>query len=353
MLREPPFVPDVEMLDNYLAGQLSLADAERVRQWAASHDVRGVLVETLQVYARGGSVLERPVDVERGERLLREYGVHGLVHRGGMRRLIGKSLRGGSFKSQPLPRRGCTTQPRRSGWRPFAVALSAGVAVTVTGWIAGMRYLSQREAASNLTYTTGNGQRANITLPDGSTVALNVASRLDVPADYAAGHHTVRLAGEALFTVVHHDGQPVTVVTGSAKVCVLGTSFVVREYATDSTATVAVRSGKVMVQSVVLSATQQAEFGKTGVVHVRPADLSQFSFASGVLTLKAVPLRDAIVALDRWYNADIRLASPALGQRQIMGEFTAGSLSDLVTTLEVTFNVRVVRDGRVLTIYPR
>ena len=41
-------------------------------------------------------------------------------------------------------------------------------------------------------YVTDQGERANIVLPDGNTVALNVASRLEVPADYLAGDHALR-----------------------------------------------------------------------------------------------------------------------------------------------------------------
>jgi ferric-dicitrate binding protein FerR (iron transport regulator) len=241
---------------------------------------------------------------------------------------------------------------RRGAW-PTVVALVVGVVVTVVAWNAGMRHLSQHEAASTLTYTTANGQRANITLPDGSTVALNVDSRLDVPADYVTGHHTVRLVGEALFTVSRHEGTLFTVIAGPTTTRVLGTSFVVRHYPTDTTTTVAVRDGKVSVRSLVLTAAQQVEISQTGVTRIDLADASQFSFATGVLTFDGVPLRDAIVMLDRWFNADIRLGDPALGTRQVTGGFTAGSLSDLTESLELTFNMRVVRDERVLTVYPR
>ena len=61
------------------------------------------------------------------------------------------------------------------------------------------------------TYATAPGQRATITLPDDNTVALNVASRLEVPTNYGRGNHMVRLpVGEALFNVSksHHDGVP-------------------------------------------------------------------------------------------------------------------------------------------------
>ncbi len=231
--------------------------------------------------------------------------------------------------------------------------LVIGAVGLVTSWSA-LRYRAALHApAPVLTYATANGQRANITLPDGSTVALNVASRLDVPADYVSGNRTLHLTGEALFTVRHHDGAPFTVVTGSATARVLGTRFAVRHYATDSTATVAVRDGKVMVRSVVLTALRQAEVSETGALRVERADPARFGFSTGTLTLNGVPLAQAVADLNRWYNVDLRLADPSLATRRITLECGTGSLADLAVILEMTLNVRVTRAGRVLTIYPR
>ena len=115
----------------------------------------------------------------------------------------------------------------------------------------------------------------------------------------------------------------------------------------------AVRDGKVSVRSLVLTAGRQVEFGGAGVAHVQAADPGQFSFATGVLTVNGVLLRDEIPELNRWYNADIRLADSTVAMRRITGGFTAGSLADLTELLELTFNIRVVRDGRVITLYQK
>ena len=182
---------------------------------------------------------------------------------------------------------------------------------------------------------------------------LNVASRLEVPADYIAGDYTVHLTGEALFTVSHHEGAPFTVVAGKTAARVLGTSFTVRHYLTDTTAIVAVNEGKVAVGATIVTARRLVEVGPTGVLLRRPADPSLFSFTTGVLTIEDMPLSSAIVELSRWYDADIRLGAPALVTQRIRGQFAAGSLADLTSILELTFDVRVVRDGRVLTLYPK
>jgi ferric-dicitrate binding protein FerR (iron transport regulator) len=202
-------------------------------------------------------------------------------------------------------------------------------------------------------YTTARGERGTVTLPDGSTVILNVASRLEVPADYGVGDRTVKLYGEGLFTIAHRAHAPFTVLAGTSVTRVLGTRFMVRHYSTDSLVTVAVRDGKVAVQSVVVSADQEVHVRDRHISAVQPANPGQFTFATGILTLDNMPLAQAIPELERWYNVDIQCSNDVLTGRRVKGRFVAGSLSDLTEILEWTFNLRVVRDGRVLTLYPR
>ena len=241
----------------------------------------------------------------------------------------------------------------RTAW--YAAAAFAAIVVSVVaGWSAGSHASSRRPAANASTYTryaTANGQRATITLPDGSTVVLNVASRLEVPTDYAAGNHALRLYGEALFTVRRHDRSPFTVSAGGETARVLGTSFAVRRYSTDSMTTVAVRDGKVAVRAAVLTAGRQIEIGRS-MARVERADTSRFAFASGVLAFDDRPFPDVIAELDRWFDADVRLGDAELARRRISVSFAPGSISDLVSVLQL-MDLHVVRDGRHLTLFPR
>ena len=234
-----------------------------------------------------------------------------------------------------------------------AVILTA--AALLTGWRHRLGLLHRGLArASYTTYATTNGQRATITLPDGNAVVLNNASRIEVPTDYGAGHHVVRLpVGEALFSVTHHVGTPFTVVAEGITTRVLGTSFLVRHYREDTATTVVVVEGKVTVGSVIVTARQSADVDQHGVARLQAADESRFTFATGVLTLGVTSMAKAIPEFNRWYDADIRLGDPSLANREIEGRFIAGSLTDLAAILKLTLNVRVVRDGRVLTLYLR
>jgi len=347
MSQDPLSDTDYVLLDRFFAGETSAAESAAVHALLARCPE---VDERVQAIVRGvrGLMPDTPQARRSWEMVAGDGLVYQATHRHSPDRRV--SMGATNVRSMLRGSGGLGTRTLRRWVWP---ALAAGAVIAATAWNVEVRYFSQRGASSTLTYTTGNGQRANITLPDGSTAALNVASRLEVPADYAVGHHTVRLTGEALFTVTRREAMPFTVISGSATARVLGTSFVVRHYPGDSVATVAVRDGKVSVRSIVLTAERQVEISRTGMMHVSRVDPSRFSFATGVLTFDGVPLRDAIVMLDRWFDADIRLGDATLGTQKVAGGFTAGSLSNLTESLELMFNVRVVQDGRVLTVYPR
>lgn len=202
-------------------------------------------------------------------------------------------------------------------------------------------------------YSTNAGERATILLPDGSAVKLNVASRIQVPSNYSENNRKVVLDGEAIFSVDHSGGKPFTVISGSSVTRVLGTRFVVRHYQSDSVALIAVQNGKVSVGDKVVSAGEEVLVSDIRVGQVTLIKASRFDFESGMLNLDKVTLMDAIPDLNRWYNADIKLGSEELAMRKIVGGFKAGSVTDLAAILELTFDVRVVRQERTIILYAK
>jgi len=344
-----------ELLDRYLSQGRMSTETTELDAYFSAHPARERAVRALfDALSRSG---ETPPDVVRAWAVMRtriEQDLIGEIEplanlpffREGVSKraksAVWRGTEGWGFKAHPLP---------QTVWYTLT-GLATAVAIFLVGWSGGVHHTGHAPTSAS-TYTTARGERANVTLPDGSTVALDVASRLDVPADYMTGSHTVHLVGEALFTVSHRNSTPFAVVAGSTVARVLGTSFMVRHYATDSTAMVAVREGRVAVSSTVIAANQLIEVSQNGAMRLAPADLSQFSFVTGVLTLHRTRLADAIPELNRWYNADIRLGDASLARQEINGKMNAGSLSNLTAILEGALDVRVVRDGRILTLLAR
>ncbi|HUP12207.1 MAG TPA: FecR family protein, partial [Niastella sp.] len=86
---------------------------------------------------------------------------------------------------------------------------------------------------SSLTFNTlviPRGGQYQLTLPDGTKVWLNAATKLRYPVHFAANERRVELTGEAYFEVAHHANHPFRVVSPKQEVQVLGTHFNVKAY---------------------------------------------------------------------------------------------------------------------------
>lgn len=329
MIPLPPNTPiTVGQLDEYLRGTVSAGDRARVQAWLAEHPEARTFVERI-------TCPPDPDGLEAAWAAVAE-GIAGT----------------------DAAKRDSIRAARRGGGTSRFLSLAAAACTTLVfvafGWWSGTNQKTSTSARSASIYSTPKGQRANITLPDGSQVVLNTGSRLEVPADFARGTRTLKLSGEALFTVPHKSTTPFIVIAGHSVTRVLGTRFLVRYFDTDTSAIIAVQDGKVSVESTVLTADQEFETISNGASTVRRAVASRFSFDRGVLSFDGVKLVHAIPDMNRWFDADVRLGDSSIKNRSIEGDYGVGSAGTLAEILEMTFkDLRVVRQGRVLTLYPR
>ncbi len=86
-----------------------------------------------------------------------------------------------------------------------------------------------------------------VLLPDGSQVRLSPRSKLMYDANDFSTNREISLQGEGFFNVQKDPAHPFTVHTKSVVTKVLGTSFFVKEFSHDKTASVIVRTGRVSV----------------------------------------------------------------------------------------------------------
>lgn len=186
------------------------------------------------------------------------------------------------------------------------------------------------------------GQRTVVPLPDSSVAILGPASTLRYA--FNRGARDVVLDGMAEFRVVHDTTRRFTVRAGNAVVTDIGTEFVVRAYESDSTVRVAVTSGIVSFASatspdgggrILLRANEVGEFEKNGRPEiVRAADASQDSaWVGGRLAFDNEPLGRVAVELSRWFDVNVRVASPALARRRVSGIYAQPALSHVLDAL--------------------
>jgi ferric-dicitrate binding protein FerR (iron transport regulator) len=236
----------------------------------------------------------------------------------------------------------------------WTAATVVAVLVVVTGVMIRSHRPSQVASDAVTVYTTAKAEQANIVLPDGTRVVLNVASRIEIPRRFGERDRVVRLQGEAYFDVTHTAGAPFVIETEGVRTTALGTAFGVQAYQ-PTHVQVSVRSGKVAVNNVVLVAHDIAHVSVGGAVVVAHDQLldNALAFMHGRLVVANRLLRDALPDLDRWFAVEIRLADPSLGDLRFDAVLMSGSVGDLMKMLKNTLDVRVVRDGRTLTLYAR
>jgi len=128
----------------------------------------------------------------------------------------------------------------------FRIAASL-VIVSAIGFL-GWKFTRNKtgDVQNYTTVVTGTKGLKQLTLPDGTVVWLNAASRIKVPASFN-GHlrEVVLEEGEAFFDVKRDPQHPFIVHAAPINVQVLGTSFNVRAYKKLQTISVSVATGKV------------------------------------------------------------------------------------------------------------
>jgi len=91
----------------------------------------------------------------------------------------------------------------------------------------------------------------HLTLPDGSSIELAPDSRISYARNFdSAGTRDIYLSGEAFFSVTRMPNRPFRVFSNDIVTKVLGTSFNIRSFESDTTIQVIVRTGKVSVYTM-------------------------------------------------------------------------------------------------------
>ena len=133
------------------------------------------------------------------------------------------------------------------------VRIWIGVAASLALFIFAYTYFFTMELSRSsepielVTKTTSKGQKATITLPDGSVLKLNSESSITYPKQFNKNVREVSLNGEAFFEVAGNPKKPFIVSSEGLRTKVLGTSFNINAYKDFSEIAVTVVTGRVEV----------------------------------------------------------------------------------------------------------
>lgn len=172
------------------------------------------------------------------------------------------------------------------------------------------------------------GQRAQITLEDGSTVWLNANSTLRYPSHFSRKGRHVTIEGEAFFDIAQNKKKPFIVSTKDVDLKVLGTQFNVHSYPETDFVKTDLVEGSVRIykpnaeeKGVTLKPNEQLtvqgnemKLGKTG-------SSDYFLWTEGVYAFDNERLIDIIQKLQLYYDVKIVLEDPEIFNVRYTGKF--------------------------------
>jgi transmembrane sensor len=203
--------------------------------------------------------------------------------------------------------------------------------------------------------STAVGQQQVRVLRDGTRVALNTDTRIEV--NYDEHSRRVRLVrGEARFDVSKHPTWPFLVNVGDQEIRALGTSFIVR-HDNDQSLSVTLVEGRVSVApsgangEVSPQVPQVLVPGQRLIIsrHRPPAmdrpDLSRVTaWERGRVEFDETPLEDAATEMNRYTTTRV-VVHTEIAQLRIGGEFRAGDSDAFVKIVTAAFDLRAERIG--------
>ncbi|EHK66468.1 FecR domain-containing protein [Achromobacter arsenitoxydans] len=225
---------------------------------------------------------------------------------------------------------------RRRALKAMGVLALAGGAT----WSAG-QYTPWREWTSD--HRTRVGERRNLILPDGTRLALNTDSAIDVRFS-AAERRVALIAGEILVATAH-EARPFLVETGHGTARALGTEYTVRLL--DASTEVGVYQGAVQIRprddaghGLTLQAGLRANYSSHGVDAPSPAEENRLAWKDGFIVARAMRLDDFIAELGR-YCRDSLSCDPAVAGMRLSGSFPVNDIDKVLAALRATLDIRV------------
>lgn len=217
---------------------------------------------------------------------------------------------------------------RLSTRRRMALEFLKIAAVLLIGFF-GARYFfsATPEAPRMQTVHVPAGQRARLTLADGTGVWLNSRSTLTFPDRFPDDSRQVRLDGEGYFTVSRDARRPFTVKTATYDIRVLGTEFNVKAYGAGEWFETALLKGSVEIvapgkaETLRLQPHEQAALCQGRLEKAPIPDYNYFKWKDGLFCFENETVETLIEKMQLYYDIRIEVRRPSLLAYRYSGKF--------------------------------
>jgi transmembrane sensor len=238
------------------------------------------------------------------------------------------------------------------GSRPWLRPMLAMAASLVLGF--GVLWWSLANVGD---YVTRPGEQQVATLDDGSRIALNTDTRVDVKFNADRRHITLD-RGEAMFEVARDADRPFVVIAGNTRVEALGTVFTVRR--TRDEVVVTLIKGEVAVSResagarggseapTLLQPGERLTEPAAGPARIEPASVeAATAWRRGQTIFRETPLGEAVTELNRYGGPQVVIEDPRVAALPISGVFTTNA-PDFAQAVADLHGLSVQREGDTL-----
>lgn len=349
------------MIAAYLSGECSASESAEILRWSRSTPENAARLE--QLHAAWNA---RPTSSAEAEGAWSADDIwHSVAARMEAERPL--QLVASSAPAASRRRRQFARGRNVAGWATIAasILLFAGV------W-AERRVARERDRAKPVTqeatreYRTERGQRASVTLPDGSVFQLGPLSVLRMPGGYGKPNRVVELDGDGYFNVVHDEQHPFFVRTARTTIRDIGTRFVVRARPAERRVEVAVAEGQVAIdqpasprnatssdrQPLMVGAGEAVLVDETGVARrLSKASVdARFAWTRGEFVFHHTPVPAVLTELGRWYGRSFVLADKSLDTVRLTTVLKGETMLEALVVLETALDVDARVDGDRVTL---
>ncbi len=171
------------------------------------------------------------------------------------------------------------------------------------------------------------GQRAEITLGDGTKVWLNAKTTMTFPSQFSGDFREVKLDGEGFFDVATDESKPFIVNTSKYDVKVWGTKFNLMAYSSAETFETALLEGAVEVlkqgssSGIMLKPNEQVNLKDKRMVITPIRNMDHFLWREGILSFDNATFTELVNQLELYFDLTIEVKNSRALNYHCTGKF--------------------------------
>lgn len=205
------------------------------------------------------------------------------------------------------------------------------------------------------------GQRARVTLQDGSVVWLNAQSTLTYPSSFLGSERRVTLKGEGYFEVAPDSEKPFIVsASQGVEMKVLGTKFNVYSYPETGIVRTCLLEGSVQVscegissKGVILEPNQQVTVRNGKMIVGKIKHPAALLWKDGIYSFDNETLENIVRQLELYYNVEIHITNPALAKVRYTCKFRQrDGIEEIIHIIQKIhhFKIKIDKDKNTITL---